>query len=184
MAGPNELLRTLSLALCLTTFIIPASATWSNPLETFYSDYNNGLQSIIRSKCSSQYAQYLDDKDNISSISPSLRVFNMDSMTHEVVDCMLEHMPELAKYKMAAAQIVLGLAPSIVAGLAVRPQDTAMLSVVGRRHLLALGLAVGSPAVNAYRASEYTAVVESLRDPSKLRPRFVRRLDPLIIIFE
>jgi hypothetical protein len=185
MAPPNQLLRTLSLALSIVScFITTVSATWSNPLEHFYPDYNEGLQTIIRDSCSEQYDSYLINKHHSSGVSPMLRIFGMGTMTHEVVECMLENMPELAKYKMGAAQIMLGLTPSIVAQLAVRPQDIAILSVVGRRHLLALGLAVGSPAINAYRAQEYSAAIESLRDRSKIRPHVIRRLDPIIIVVE
>lgn len=186
MVPPNQLARTLSLALSIiaSVFITTASASWGNPLEQFYPSYDEGLRGIIRDNCSEQYDRYLDDKHNGTGVDPMLRVFGMGSVMYEVVECMLENMPELAKYKMGAAQIVLGLTPTIVATLAVRPQDTAILSVVGRRHLLALGLAVGSPAINAYRGQEYSAAIESLRDRSGVRPRVIQRLDPFIIVAE
>ncbi|KAF4470846.1 hypothetical protein FALBO_2248 [Fusarium albosuccineum] len=181
MAGHNRLIRALALlVLGLSIFVAPVSASWANPLEHFYSSYNHGLQEIIHNNCSETYALYLQDRRNAANIRPSLRVFGMRSMTSEMLECILENSPEIIKYKMAAAAIVLGLAPTIIATLGVRPQDTAALSIIGRRHLLAFGVAVGSPALNAYRASEYTSVIDTLREKSHRRPDFIRRLDPII----
>ncbi|KAM0427214.1 hypothetical protein ACHAPT_007642 [Fusarium lateritium] len=168
------------LVLGVSMLITPVSASWSNPMERFYSNYNNGLQDIIRNNCSETYALYLQNRHDETNVGPALRSFTTHSvtMTSEMVQCILENTPEFIKSKMAAAAIVLGLAPTIIATLGVRPQETAVLSVVGRRHLLAFATAVGSPALNAYRSSEYDSIIESLRDRS--RKHAIRRFDPVI----
>lgn len=173
--------QVLTILFCgLILLVRPVAASWANPFEQFYSTYNHGLQEIIRDKCSEQYALYLEDRRNVSAIRPELRSFGARSMTKEVMECLLENSPEMVKSKMAAAAIVLGLAPTIISTLGVRPQDTAVLSIVGRQHILALAVAVGSPALNAYRASEYESVIDNLRDTSLKRPRAMRKLDPVI----
>ncbi|KAK7407976.1 hypothetical protein QQX98_009847 [Neonectria punicea] len=143
-----------------------------------------GLQGILDANCSAQYGQRLENKHNASAVRPLLKSFGMRTMTYEVVECILENAPELAKTEIAAAAIVLGLAPSIIATLGIRPQDTAVLSIVGRRHVLAFAVAVGSPALNAYRASEYQSVIESLRDNTLRRPHVIRRYDTAIMVLE
>ncbi|KAJ4235546.1 hypothetical protein FSOLCH5_006901 [Fusarium solani] len=182
MAGHSNLVQAMALlVLGLSMLVTPVSASWSNPMEHFYSTYNRGLQEIIHNNCSETYALYLQDRRNESNVSPGLRIFKNDvTMTREMVECIFDHTPEFIKSKMSAAAIVLGLAPTIIATLGVRPQETAMVSVVGRRHLLAFALAVGSPALNAYRSSEYNSIIDSLRERSRQRPDTMRRLDPFI----
>lgn len=183
MAGHSNLAQvSVLVVLGLSMLTSPVSASWSNPMEHFYPNYNHGLQEIIHNNCSETYAIYLQGRRNESNVSPTLRMFSINgvAMTSEMVECILNNVPEFIKSKMAAAAIVLGLAPTIIATLGVRPQETAMLSVVGRRHLLAFGLAVGSPAINAYRSSEYNSIIDSLREASHQRPDSIRRLDPFI----
>lgn len=184
MAGHSNLVQVMAfLVMGLSILATPVSASWSNPMERFYStNYNRGLQEIIHNNCSETYALYLHDRGNASNISPELRIFNQNgvTMTREMIECIFDHTPEFIKSKMAAAAIVLGLSPTIIATLGVRPQETAVLSVVGRRHLLAFALAVGSPALNAYRSSEYNSIIDSLRERSRQRPDAMRRLDPFV----
>lgn len=183
MAGHSNLVQAVALlVLGLLMLVTPVSASWSNPMEHFYSTYNPGLQEIIHNNCSETYDLYLHDRDNEANVSPGLRIFSKSdrTMTREMVECIFDHTPEFIKSKMAAAAIVLGLAPTIIATLGVRPQENAVVSVVGRRHLLAFALAIGSPALNAYRSSEYNSIIHSLRERSRQRPDAMRRLDPFI----
>ncbi|KAF2174724.1 hypothetical protein K469DRAFT_704846 [Zopfia rhizophila CBS 207.26] len=85
---------------------------------------------------------------------------------------------------MASAQVVLGLTPSILATLGTSPQETAMLSVIAGRPLLAGLLAAGSPAVFALRSFEYARTIEDLHERNFLKPAFFIRLDPVIVILE
>ncbi|RTE74141.1 hypothetical protein BHE90_011431 [Fusarium euwallaceae] len=185
MAAHRNLVKAMGLlVLGLSMHVTPVSASWANPMEHFYSNYNRGLQEIIQNNCSETYALYLQDRRDESNVSPSLSMFSINglAMSSEMVECILDHTPEFIKSKMAAAAIVLGLALTIVATLGVRPQETAALSVVGRRHLLAFALAVGSPALNAYRSSEYNSIIDTLREASRQRPDAIRRLDPFITV--
>ncbi|KAF5677215.1 hypothetical protein FHETE_1727 [Fusarium heterosporum] len=183
MPSHNHLGQAWSLLVLLGLLVLvsPVSASWADPFEGFYG-YNDGLQAIIRSNCSDVYASYLENRRNSSGIEPALRIFGFESMTAEMMECILGNAPELVKSKMAAAAIVLGLAPTIIATLGVRPHDTALLSIIGRRHLLAFAIAVGSPAVNAYRTSEFSAAINTLGEKTIPRSRTMRRLDPIFTV--
>ncbi|KAM0551993.1 hypothetical protein ACHAPJ_008101 [Fusarium lateritium] len=184
MASHYRLTQAWSLLVLLGLLMLvgPASASWSNPLERFYTGYNEGLQDIVRNNCSAEYALYLENRRNVSNIDPQLRRFGAHSMTAQVIECILGNAPELVKTKMAAAAIVLGLAPTMIATLGVRPHDTALLSIVGRRHVLAFAIACGSPALNAYRTSEYSAAIDTLRERASQRSPVMRRLDPVFTL--
>jgi hypothetical protein len=66
------------------------------------------------------------------------------------------------KSNMASAGVVLGLTPTILAMLGSSTTDTALLSIVAMRPLLALCLAIGSPAASPLRPFEYVDPIESL----------------------
>lgn len=76
------------------------------------------------------------------------------------------------------------LTPSIVAILGASSQETAILSVIGQRSLLAGLLAAASPAVFASRSFEYVRSLEDLHKHNFPKPAFFTRLDPLILVLE
>lgn len=76
------------------------------------------------------------------------------------------------------------LAPSILATLGNSPQETAMLSVIARKSLLAGFLAAGSPAVFAFRSFEYARTIEELHERNFSKPALFIRLDPIIVVLE
>ncbi|KAL6849231.1 hypothetical protein ACO1O0_008761 [Amphichorda felina] len=73
------------------------------------------------------------------------RAFHIDQSTIQLADCILDSTPEIIKARMASAQVVLGLTPSILAVMAPGAWQTGIIATAGRRPLLALLLAAGSP---------------------------------------
>jgi hypothetical protein len=76
------------------------------------------------------------------------------------------------------------LTPSILATLGASPQETALLSVIAKRPLLAGLLAAGSPAIFTLRSLEYTRTIKNLQEHNFPEPEFFTRLDPIIIVLE
>lgn len=73
------------------------------------------------------------------------RAFDVDQATIQLADCILENTPEIIKSRMASAQVLLGLTPSLLAVLAPGAWQTGVIAAAGKRPLLALVLAAGSP---------------------------------------
>ncbi|KAJ5769667.1 hypothetical protein N7520_004226 [Penicillium odoratum] len=87
---------------------------------------------------------------------------------------------------MASANVLLGLAPSIPAVLGSNVDETSLLAVVGKRPILAITLAAGSPAVVPMRPLEYRDPLEILKVRSdELPPKiYSYHLEALISIIE
>lgn len=81
------------------------SATWSNNFAGFFPKYNHGFQKLLNNECAGNYTEYLEDRENKTRVDPSLEVFGIDTVTHNVVQCLLNAAPELIKAKMASAQV-------------------------------------------------------------------------------
>lgn len=73
------------------------------------------------------------------------RAFELDQSTIQLADCILQNTPEIIKVRMASAQVLLGLTPSLLAVLAPGAWQTGVIAAAGKRPLLALVLAAGSP---------------------------------------
>ncbi|ERF73914.1 hypothetical protein EPUS_05926 [Endocarpon pusillum Z07020] len=175
----------LTFSFILITQISFTSADWDNQLlEKFFPGYNDGFQRILRENCSEQYADYLVNKDNSIKVDSILRGFGLDRPHSPVVECILNAAPEFVKSKMASAQVLLGLTPTILATLGSSPLETAMLAIVARRPLLALFLAAGSPSVFAFRSFEYTKAIEDLPERHIDRPRFLLRAHKVVAILQ
>lgn len=81
------------------------SSTWSDNFAGFFPEFNRGFQELLNKECAGNYTRYLEDRENITRLDPGLKIFGMDTMTHDVVQCLLEATPELIKAKMASAQV-------------------------------------------------------------------------------
>ena len=70
-----------------------------------------------------------------------------------------------------SAQVLLGLIPSMLAVLGPSTEETSLLFIIGRRPLLALCIAAGSPAVFAMRTFDYSHPLKLLDDrEDRVRP--------------
>lgn len=90
--------------LVLLSSISLVSATWSDNFDRFFPEYNRGFQTLLNNECAGNYTEYLKDREKIT-IDPRLRIFDMESVTSNVVQCLLQAAPELIKAKMASAQV-------------------------------------------------------------------------------
>ncbi|KAF4995059.1 hypothetical protein FDECE_12914 [Fusarium decemcellulare] len=92
---------------------------------------------------------------------------------YQVINCILETMPEFRKAELAAAAVILGLAPTVLQLLSVSYLDTAVLAF--RRPGLALLLSMSSSGVRPLTATEYDDFITKMgTDPFRTnfgRPR-------------
>lgn len=172
------------------------NASWGNPYEELFPDYNPAFQQFLAEggPCHGQYMNYLtwkndtdddlDDDTGLLYVRPQLVAFSMTSPTHEVADCLLENVPELVKSRMASAQVLLGLVPTLLATMGAGPQETGILAIVGRNWVLALLLSVGSPAVFPIRSFEHMKSLEDLAQRPMHRPDLLQRLGPMMTFVE
>ncbi|KAM0255376.1 hypothetical protein ACHAQJ_005818 [Trichoderma viride] len=87
-----------------------------------------------------------------------------DVLAVPLVDCILDNSFEYMKSEMSAANVVLGLTPSILASLGSSVGETSMQSVVGNRPILALCLSAGSLAVEPLQLFQYHKLAGVLDD--------------------
>ncbi|KAL2691353.1 hypothetical protein Neosp_001737 [[Neocosmospora] mangrovei] len=118
-------------------------------------------RNITKNNCSVEYNKYLTGFKNHSEIDHMAGAGIYTALTQPVVECILKHTSEFLKGSMTGAQILLGVMPTIVALLGPSHDEIAMLSNVGRRPLLAAGIALASPSAYFSRAFEYS-------DPTKI----------------
>ena len=78
----------------------------------------------------------------------------------------------------------ISLTPSIIATLGASSHETAILSIVARRPVLAGLLAAGSPGVFVVRSLEYVSTLKDLHKRNFSKPAFFIRLEPVIIVLE
>jgi len=149
--------------------------------STFFPQYNEAFRYILGndSLCGEIYRDFRarnyenehgdSDTDPFklrkAEIDPVSAAFGLDSVTHQLVDCILKNTPEIIKVRMASAQVLLGLTPSLLAVLGPSPWHTGVIAAVGKRRLAALLIAAGSPALSPSLSSG-----SHLKD-SFLRPR-------------
>jgi hypothetical protein len=91
--------------------------------------------------------------------------------TAPLVACILSNSPENIKANMATAGVIQGLLPTMLAMVGSNAADTAMLSMVAKRPLLSLCLAIGSPAVTPMQLFQYPNIVNELKDTVRNRDK-------------
>ncbi|UNI15379.1 hypothetical protein JDV02_001916 [Purpureocillium takamizusanense] len=149
--------------------------------STLFPQYNEAYRYILNndSLCGKIYRDFRtrnyqnehDDGDNDAfklpkaDVDPLNAAFGLNTATHQLVDCILRNTPEIIKVRMASAQVLLGLTPSLLAVLGPTPWHTGVIAAVGKRRLAALLIAAGSPALSPSLSSG-----GHLKD-SFLRPR-------------
>ncbi|KAJ5917719.1 hypothetical protein N7454_010094 [Penicillium verhagenii] len=134
----------------------------------WYAEYGFIFDQIIKQNCSSQFDFYETGRTNNTYWMDSARWLGsghevIEQLAVPLVNCMLNACPEFIKSDMASANVVLGLAPSILSVLGSTVEETSLLAVVGNRPFLALSLAAGSPAVIPLRPLEDRDPLEALK---------------------
>jgi hypothetical protein len=176
---------TLPVATLIFWTTIPLASA-SLHFQEWYPTYGFIFDRIIKDNCTRQYDAYIIGKHNDSDIDWYGGGDSHNQLAQPVVGCILDHCPEFIKVNMAAAGVLLGLTPFVLASLGSSAAETSLLFVIGRRPLLALGLIVGSPAVFPARAFEFQdPVIDLMRRTGRIqRLMLVTKFDSIIVIFE
>ncbi|KAF4978226.1 hypothetical protein FZEAL_5331 [Fusarium zealandicum] len=137
-----------------------ASAS-TRQFDHWYPQYGDRYSNIVRINCSDEYHNYKAGNKSAVAVNWQGGAGKYTVLTQPLVECILEHTSEFLKGCMTGAQVVLGVMPTIIALLGPSHDEIAMLSNVGRRPLLAAGIALASPSAYFGRPLEYS-------DPTKI----------------
>ncbi|RMJ08860.1 hypothetical protein CDV36_011514 [Fusarium kuroshium] len=143
--------------------------------KEWYPEWGWIFARILENDCKDEYQLYL------TSTTPGTRWYDKafwlgagpwSFSVVPLVDCIVEHSSEYQKSGMAAANVIPGLTPAILAALGSTVDETSLLSVFGRRPFLALCLSAGSPGVPPRPLFEYQRFSQlQEKRPGRLRLR-------------
>ncbi|KAJ5703908.1 hypothetical protein N7493_011046 [Penicillium malachiteum] len=184
-------MKTLTITpLLLLTLLTPVLAG-RDLFEHWYPEYGFIFQRLIHEKCSTEYAWYKTRNGNHTYMHEKTRYLGAGpSKTEELVvplvNCLMESCPEFMKSNMASANVLLGLAPVMLAALGSNLDETSILTVIGNRPILALALAAGSTSVISMRPFEHRDPLESLKpvEGAMIPTFFPFYIEALISVFE
>lgn len=171
--------------------VFPTPVFGKSQFHTWYSEYGFIFSRIIQLNCSSEYDFYKAGSTNGTYWTDYVRWLGSghevtEQLTVPLVNCIMNACPEFMKSDMASANVLLGLAPAILAVFVFNIDETSLLAVVGKRPFLATMQAAGSPAVVPLRPFEYHNPLEALKsseeDHHELPP--ILSLSCLIVIIE
>lgn len=143
--------------------------TNTNQFREWYPQHGHIFEALKQKYCMTQYRQYLTG--NTSAVERDILGGGGANsvLTQPVIQCILNNTSEYVKNGMTAAQVLLGVMPTVLAVMGPSTEEMSMLANVARRPLLALMLAAGSPSVYFSRAFEYHDPAQILHDhPSRL----------------
>lgn len=124
-----------------------------NQFKEWYPEFRLLFSTLINGTCAPLYNTYLHADRSSVPIDYLSGGSSKSRLAQPVVNCILSGTAEIVKTNMSSAQVLLGLTPTILAGLGPSVEDVATLAIVGRRPLLAFLIAVGSPAINPISSS-------------------------------
>ena len=129
-------------------------AKHTNKFQQWYKQYGFVFETILHTNCTAEYDRYrsgvVKDVDVMGGgVAPS------SALTQPVIACILEHTGEYVKAQLSCAQVLLGVAPTILSIMGPRSDELSTLLVIGRRPLLFFLLACGCPSVYFGRAFEF-----------------------------
>ncbi|KAM7211233.1 hypothetical protein V8F06_013394 [Rhypophila decipiens] len=159
-----------SLLLLTLLFILQASPAFASAMRStsqfqqWYQQYGYVFDSILHNNCTEQYENYrtgVVDPNNIDRLGGGS---GSSALTQPVIACIMSNTGEYIKSQLSAAQVLLGVAPTVLAILGPRGDEMGTLLLVGRRPFLFLILACGSPSVYFGRAFEYVSPKTFLAD--------------------
>ncbi|KAH8672260.1 hypothetical protein BGZ61DRAFT_497452 [Ilyonectria robusta] len=132
------------------------AATSTRQFREWYPQYGWIFRNITLTNCSDEYERYLTGYKNHSEIDYLGGGGIYTALTQPVINCILKNTSEYLKGCMTGSQVLLGIMPTVLALLGPSHNEIALLANVGRRPLLALGLALSSPSTYFSRAFEYS----------------------------
>ncbi|KAM3071441.1 hypothetical protein ACMFMF_007912 [Clarireedia jacksonii] len=134
--------------LCLLLLTTPTNASLTlERFSSWYPKWHDAFANITATACAPQFAAWKEHKQspspstNYSSIDPGFKIWGPGTVSAFLIDCILEHTPELIKSSIPSTQVM------ILATLGAGVQETSLLLVGGEHQVLAFLLCVGSPAV-------------------------------------
>jgi hypothetical protein len=152
---PLRLTFALTVVVGLLTTTALAEYRTRSQFQKFYPRYESVFQYIVQNNCTEAIDAYIyGTRDNIT-IDRLGGASHRSVFAQPVIECILENASEYVKSALATSQVILGLTPTILAVMGASTEEAAMLSVVGRRPLLAFLLSAASPSVFTSRAFEY-----------------------------
>ncbi|KAI1819807.1 hypothetical protein F4861DRAFT_110434 [Xylaria intraflava] len=161
-----------SLYLLLQLWILPTRSLktidgipqTTSQFTSWYGQYGYVFRDILHNNCSRQYNNYLYGTEANLTVNWSDGANYHSIIVEPVIQCILENTSEYVKSEMSSAQVLLGLAPTIIALLGPSSSELALLTVVARRPILAGLLALACPAVYLSRAFERGNPLDILAD--------------------
>lgn len=132
------------------------AATSTRQFREWYPQYGWIFRNITLTNCSDEYERYLTGYKNHSEIDYLGGGGIYTALTQPVINCILKNTSEYLKGCMTGSQVLLGIMPTVLALLGPSHNEIALLANVGRRPLLALGLALSSPSTYFSRAFDYS----------------------------
>ncbi|RYC55194.1 hypothetical protein CHU98_g11015 [Xylaria longipes] len=172
----------------------------------WYEQYGYVFATALKQNCTQQYQNYLygvgttvDIKsigfeEPVAKYGPGTNITidfqngadQPSSITEPVITCIFNSTSDYIKSSMSSAQVLLGLTPTIVALLGPSPTELSFLTVIARRPILAILLALACPSVYLSRAFDSTSPLEILKErPGRLqqwRPKGWRK--SALVVFQ
>ncbi|KAK1623591.1 hypothetical protein BDP81DRAFT_331787 [Colletotrichum phormii] len=142
----------------LVTFLCwPCLAVYvaKDQFKSWYPEFGPTFEAIVEGNCSAEYERYLTIPRENATIDWFTGGGNTNRLAQPVANCILGNTSEFIMSNMAAAAVVLGLMPTILATIGNSVEETSTLCVIGQRPLIALLVAAGSPAIHPIRSFEY-----------------------------
>jgi len=141
----------LLLVLAGTILVIVLGTATKRPttqFDYFLLNWQEIFPSVLKNNCSQALTDYRNGTfpDDETSVGQAFLVA-------PVVDCVLNNTPAFRRAEISSSAVVLGLAPSILQPLALKPFELALLSL--RRPLLAFLLRAGNPVVGAAEIMQF-----------------------------
>ncbi|KAI1199095.1 hypothetical protein F5X97DRAFT_342041 [Nemania serpens] len=172
-----------------TVYGVPQPTT---QFTKWYGQYGFVFAKALRQNCTQQYENYLYgvgttfhaewkgyDEPIIEYGAGSNVSIDYDqggdqasSITQPLILCILNNTSDYIKSSMSSAQVLLGLTPTILAMLGPSPMELSLLTVIAKRPVLALLLALSCPSVYLGRAFDSTPPLDVLKERPGRRPQW------------
>lgn len=164
IAELNNMTSETLLLFTLIALLTPVIAT-SHQFQRWYPEYRRRIQRILRENCSDEYAYYLAGEKNRTRFETQdewIGSTPTSQLAFAPANCVLDHSSEWMKFNMAAAAVLLGLTPAILAALGPSVEEIPSLFIVARRPLSGISIAAGAPSLYPFRTIDNKKVIETL----------------------
>ncbi|KAH8658398.1 hypothetical protein BX600DRAFT_514890 [Xylariales sp. PMI_506] len=138
---------------------------YTDQFQSWYEQFADQFNETLYGSCVTEYQKYKQGEYDVPTASNVLDGADEHSvLTEPVIECILNNTSEFIQSSMSSAQVLLGLTPTILGLLGISTEELSLLSIVGRRPILAMLLSLASPSVFVSRAFEYSNPVDMMQD--------------------